>query len=324
MMRLRRVRAGFTLLELFLTLTMAVVLMTLINAAFRFYAQDMDASDMDMRQSMLAAAIMQMIENDLRGTVKPEPLDTTALEELLANTAAAATGATGGGGGEATAGLSQSGAEAAGVADPAEAETEADTTETDPNILETPGLIGNQFQIQIDASFLPRLEEYGVLLNADPSKVVDIPSDLKTITYYVQDPQFAGIDDPLLELDGDAAVSEEQGGLVRRSLDTAATNFAAIQGNLTTLNQTGELIAPEVTGIEFLYWDGVTWQMQWNSDEMGELPLAIKITLTMAGPPAYGVSEPEPRVFTHIVRLTLAKPIEEEEESTDSSEVTGI
>ncbi|MEL6106639.1 MAG: prepilin-type cleavage/methylation domain-containing protein [Planctomycetota bacterium] len=325
-MRKARRRSGFTLLELFLTLTLAVVLMTLINAAFRFYAQDMDASDMDMRQSMLAAAIMQMIEDDLRSTLDPEPLDTTALEELLQNTVAASTGATGGN--SATEGLSASGAEAAGVADPAETEPE-DTTEIsegDSTVLKTPGLIGNQFQVQIDASRPPRLEEYVVLLEADPAKLLDIPSDIKTVTYYVQDPQSIGIEDPLNELDVDstAVIDEPKGGLVRRSLDRAATNFAMIQGNLSSLSQTGELIAPEVMAIEFSYWDGTVWQIEWNSDEMGELPLAVKIAVTMSAPVTYGSSEPEPRVFTHIVRLSLAKPIADEEESTDSSEVTGI
>ena len=318
-------RSGFTLLELFLTLTLAIVLMTLINSAFRFYAQDMDASDMDMRQSMLAAAIMQMIEDDLRSTQHPEPLDTKALEELLANTAAAATGATGGGTSP-TEGLSESGAEAAGVADPADTEdtTETDTLDSGAAVLQTPGVIGNQFQIQIDASRLPRLEEYAVLLEADPAKLIDVPSDLKTVTYWVQDAQSIGIDDPLNELSEQPEMLEEQGGLVRRSLDRGATNFAAIQGNLNSLSQTGELIAPEVVGIEFQYWDGTMWQIEWNSDEMGELPLAVKISLTMAAPVTYGSSEPEPRVFTHIVRLSMAQPIEEDEESSDSSGVTGI
>ena len=316
-------RSGFTLLELFLTLTLAVVLMTLVNAAFRFYAQDMDASDMDMRQSMLAAAVMQMIEDDLRSAQHPEPLDTTALEELLEKTVAAATGSSSGN--SATAGLSQSGAAAAGVADPNDPANSTETLDTDPNVLQTPGVIGNQFQIQIDASRLPRLEEYAVLLDADPAKVMDVPSDLKTVTYYVQDPQANGIDDPLAELDAEAGLTqEEQGGLVRRSLDRSATNYASLQGNVTTLNQTGELIAPEVLAIEFAYWDGTTWQIEWNSDQFGELPLAVKISLTMSAPATYGASEAEPRVFTHVVRLSLAKPIEEDEESADSSGVTGI
>ena len=67
-------RTGFTLLEVFLTLAMAVVLMGLIGSAIQFYARDMNVNNMDVRQTVLAGAIMQMIEDDLRLTIHPEPL----------------------------------------------------------------------------------------------------------------------------------------------------------------------------------------------------------------------------------------------------------
>lgn len=300
-----RRRRGFTLLELFLTLSMAVVLMTLVNAAFRFYAVDMDSSDTDMRRSMLAAAVMQMIEDDLRASLHPEPLDTSALETLLASTAASATG----GGNTGDAG-DPGDAEAAGMDDPA-LEEELTTSVSGVAVLQTPGLIGDQYQLQVDTSRLPRLEEYAVLMDVDPGNLADLPSDLKTVTYYVQAADSIGIEDPLAKLD--ATTSTTAGGLVRRVLDRSATTFASTSGNLAALGQTGELLAPEVTGIEFSYWDGVTWQIEWNSDELGELPLAVKIQMVMVDP-LVAESEQEPRVFQHVVKLTMAKIIEEEEE----------
>ncbi len=298
-------RPGFTLLELFLTLSMAVVLMTLVNAAFRFYAVDMDSSDTDMRRTMLASAVMQMIEDDLRASLHPEPLDTSALETLLASTAASATG----GGNTGDAG-DPGDAAAAGMDDPA-LEEELTTSVTGVAVLQTPGLIGDQYQLQIDTSRLPRLEEYAVLMDVDPGNLADLPSDLKTVTYYVQAADSIGIEDPLAKLD--ATTSTTAGGLVRRVLDRSATTFASTSGNLAALGQTGELLAPEVTGIEFSYWDGVTWQIEWNSDELGELPLAVKIQMVMIDP-LVAESEQEPRVFQHVVKLTMAKIIEEEEE----------
>ncbi|PAY15434.1 prepilin-type cleavage/methylation domain-containing protein [Rhodopirellula sp. SM50] len=302
--RFRR-RRGFTLLELFLTLSMAVVLMTLVNAAFRFYAVDMDSSDMDMRRTMLAAAVMQMIEDDLRASLHPEPLDTSALETLLASTAASATG----GGNTGDAG-DPGDAEAAGMDDPT-LEEELTTSVSGVAVLQTPGLIGDQYQLQVDTSRLPRLEEYAVLMDVDPGNLADLPSDLKTVTYYVQAADSIGIEDPLAKLD--ATTSTTAGGLVRRVLDRSATTFASTSGNLAALGQTGELLAPEVTGIEFSYWDGVTWQIEWNSDELGELPLAVKIQMVMVDP-LVAESEQEPRVFQHVVKLTMAKIIEEEDE----------
>ena len=304
-------RNGFTLLELFLTLAMAVVLMTLINSAFQFYARDMDSSDVDMRRTMLASAVMQMIEDDLRATLHPEPLDTSALAELLSSTASVGGGGNSGGGG--SAGGAAAGAateDEAGMEDTAVEEESLETT-TGVAVLQSPGLIGSQYQLQIDTSRLPRLEEYTILLDSDPGNLMDLPSDLKTVTYYVQGAESIGIDDPLAELDG--SVVSEGGGLVRRVLDRSATTYASLSGNLSALSQTGELLAPEVTGIEFSYWDGVTWQIEWNSDELGELPLAIKIQMAMVDP-MVAEADQIPRVFTHIVKLPMGKMIEEEEE----------
>ena len=94
-------------------------------------------------------------------------------------------------------------------------------------------------------------------------------------------------------------------------------------GNISTLNQTGDLLAPEVKAIEFSYWDGLTWQLEWSSDEFGELPLAVQVTIYMIDP-ALAATEDEDtlsslgpesmRSFTHIVRLPMAVPIETAEE----------
>ena len=66
----RHVMRAFTLLEVLLTLAMSVVLMGLIGAAFQFYAVDMNVRNMDIQQTQLAAAVMQMIEDDLRATLR--------------------------------------------------------------------------------------------------------------------------------------------------------------------------------------------------------------------------------------------------------------
>ena len=315
-------RAAFTLLEVFLTLSMAVVLMALIGAAIQFYARDMDVNDTDIRQTQLAAAIIQMIEDDLRATIHNDPIDMEPLAALL-STVAANTG--GGAGGEQPAGgedLSAAGFDMDESLVEDEAVEPPDLT-TGVAILERPGLIGNQYQIQIDTSRLPRLEEYVVMLDETNTDIQDLPSDLKTVTYFVQAAGSYGVEDNLAA--ASPGSNDSQGGLVRRSLDRAATTYAAGAGNLTALAQTGDLLAPEVLGIEFRYWDGVTWELEWSSDEFEELPLAVQIQVTMSNPIAVssGLSpddENAVRVFTHIVRLPMANPLEEESEDDQLSE----
>lgn len=305
--RLQR-RQGFTLLELFLTLSLAVVLMTLVNSAFRFYVGQMDSSDMDMQRTMLATAVMQMIEDDLRATLHPEPLDTAALEELLSKTASSM----GGGGGGGTASSADSGSPT-DTGDTTTTEDASASLMSTVAVLETPGLIGNQYQIQIDTSRLPRLEEYVVMMDADPATLTDPPSDLKTVTYYVQEAGMGGVGDDASTV-GTATDAPQGGGLVRRVLDRSAQNYASNSGNVSALNQTGDLLAPEINAIEFQYWDGITWQLEWNSDQMGELPLAVKIQMMMIDP-AIDPNEQEPRVFQHVVRLPMAKMMGIEDET---------
>lgn len=322
---------GFTLLEILLTLAMSVVLMALVNAAFKYYAVDMDVADTDMRQTMLAAAIVQMIEDDLRSTLHPEPMDMTALSEVLKNSAAAATGISGEQAVPEGTDLSAAGIESdSGDEELVEEEPlDAATLDTGAAILQTPGLIGNQYQIQIDTSRLPRLEEYMVLMDETVTDLEDVPSDLKTVTYFVQPAgTVGGVNDPMNQLD--AGGTDEGGGLVRRSLDRNATVFAATNANFAQLNATGEILAPEVVGLEFSYWDGISWLLEWNSDQMGELPLAVQIQVTMVNTAAEAAGldptdQDSARVFQHIVRLPMAKVIEEEEEEDDAAmEEAGI
>ena len=319
-----RIRIAFTLLEVLLTLAMSVVLMALVGSAFQFYAVDMNVRNMDVRQTQLASAVMQMIEDDLRATLHSEPSDMSGLESLLAASFGEEEGSgQGAGGGE----ESEEDLSAAGISMDEEPVESLDTTPLDLTsgvaVLQTPGLIGNQYQIQLDMSRLPRLEEYVLMLDETTTDLQDIPSDLKTVAYYVQaDDAMDGVLDPLAELDPEAA-SLTPGGLVRRSLDRAATVEAATMGNLNTLNQTGELLAPEIKGIEFSYWDGLTWLLEWSSDELGELPLAVQVRIYMIDPALAATEDTDTmstldtesmRTFSHIVRLPMAVPLEEEEE----------
>jgi type II secretory pathway pseudopilin PulG len=315
-----RHRGGFTLLEIVLTLALSVVLMVLIGSAIQFYARDMNVRDMDIRQTQLAAAVMQMIEDDLRATLRTQPVDTEPLESLLAATS----GGGGGGGGAPEEDLSSAGIESDDASDPM-LDTMAVNLQSGVAVLESPGLIGNQFQIQIDLSRLPRLEEYVAMLDGTTADIDDVPSDLKTVAYFVQQAgTIGGVQDGFDTLEAETA-GESRGGLVRRSLDRAATVQAASTGSLGLLNQTGDLLAPEIVAIEFSYWDGVTWQLEWSSDAYGELPLAVQVRLTMADEraleqpsevvvPTSTASTLDPtalRTFTHIVRIPLARPIEE-------------
>jgi hypothetical protein len=250
-----------------------------------------------------------MIADDIRTTVRYQPYDTSGLQQMLSSAGSSMlsgaggmgvmTGGGGGGGGGAapidpTAGVGMAGGTVSGMAVggmSSGAAAPPPTEPTGPTVI-PPGIFGTESSIEIDVSRMPRPDEY-VIQPGDISRgtLGDMPSDIKTVGYYVQSLRSDGVLDPLAQLTAQssqgaatgigATNSGMSGGLVRRSLDRAVTQYAYINGNSEQLARTGEIIAPEVIGIEFSYFNASSgWQMQWDSSQMG-LPHVIKVTLAM-------------------------------------------
>ncbi len=310
--QLQTLRSGFTLIELILALALASVLTVIIGTALSFYVGDMDTRDSEIQRVQLATAVMRMISEDLRATLSIQPFDDSVLRQFLA-----------------TSGME---AIAAGTAAPSSMLfDDSDPLDTDGSIqdlalgnmfLQSPGLIGNQSQIMIDVSRVPRLEEYQWVLGDSAAGMSDLPSDIKTVSYFVQAPGTLGVSDPLQTISPTTAVSGSSGGLIRRQLDRQITKYALEMGNLTGLNITGDLLAPEVLALEFGYWDGFLWQPEWNSDFRRALPVAVQVRLTI-GPPgtdpsslnseAIDATSSEIRTFQQIVRLPMGRIVDPSE-----------
>lgn len=341
-------RTGFTLLEMLLTLALSVVLMGLISGAINFYAREMDNAEQQFREAQLASALLQLIEDDLRMTLVTRPVSTDALSDVLSAAAAPleSLGLTGG---------DASGGEADDALPPDDPDTlngdptlESDMGITSGVVLQSPGLIGNETQLQIDVSHLPSLEQTAIDPDLAISSGVDLldrPSDIKTVTYFVQVAGSFGIQDEMQKLaatdaNATANVASTGGGLVRRQLDRAISMQALLTGGSSRLDQTGEVIAPEVVAIAFEYYDGVNWLPQYSTDETGYLPLAVRVRLQLAPPASPGaafgetassttIGLTEGRVFTHVIRLPMSFPEDgeallEEQEAASTAEAPDV
>lgn len=195
-----------------------------------------------------------------------------------------------------------------------------------------PGLFGNKSELQLDVSRLPRLEQYQKLLGGTGS-VTDVPSDLKTVAYYVRGPAAAPPDTGFAPQGTLTASDSMRAGLVRRELDRAVSQYANEQGRMEQLNQQGELIAPEVVGLEFRYFDGSQWLEFWDSQQIQGLPLAVEVTVAIQpgtrwdgvsqvtptaangggwgfgfGSGAAAAAPPPPKLYRQVVRLAAARP----------------
>ena len=337
-------RSGFSLLELLLALALTAVVSILIGGLVQLFLVNETRGRDSVRQAQMARAILNMIAEDVRTTVRYYPYDTSGLDQMLGNAMNNATGGalgalTGAAGGGAAGGAGAVGAGAGGnpgssgsANPPASAAggnpgangsasggsgagaaagsggmsgglggsaaggmgggagsgsmAGAEGAAAGPTVI-PPGIFGSASSIEIDVSRLPRPDEYVIQPgNMNTGSLGDMPSDIKTVGYYVQAPRSDGVQDPLASLTSQIANSSagstagQSGGLVRRSLDRAVTQFAYEMGNSDQLIRTGEIIAPEVLGIDFSYFGANGWQTEWDSTSLG-LPSVVKVTIAM-------------------------------------------
>jgi prepilin-type N-terminal cleavage/methylation domain-containing protein len=274
MRKMRRFQSqGFTLLEILLALSLTAVVAALIGGLVQLYLVNESSGRDQVRQAQLARAILNMIAEDIRSTVRYQPFDASGLSQILG----------GGGGQPASAPPSNSGGGAAAASSSPSAASASDPSQATSTASLPPGIYGTDTSIEIDISRLPRPDEYFPLgSNMTTGTLGDLPSDIKTVAYFVQAPNALGIQDPLggLEPINDPSTSSDTGGLVRRSLDRAVTQYAYEMGQTDSLRRTGELLAPEIVAIEFEYFDGAMWQLQWDSSTQG-LPLVVRITIAI-------------------------------------------
>lgn len=298
--RLLTVRPGHTLLEVLLALSICTVLVAILWTTIDVQLRATDAGRVNMEQAQLARAILRRIADDLRSAVRYEPIDVASLvsmPELPADLAGALQGATGGtsGGSGGQSGSLPGGMSASSLAAAAgsssgsvpgteeeDAGTAADQTSTAESAVPPPipGIYGDQYGIQIDVARLPRMDQYNSWSqNVSGNFIRDRASDLKTVAYFVVEPGRGSLSSAV-----GTAASANNGGMVRRELDRAVTMWAAENGNLAMLDNTGELLAPEVLALEFSYFDGTSWNNYWDSSEREGLPVAVQIAMAV-GPP---------------------------------------
>jgi hypothetical protein len=126
-------------------------------------------------------------------------------------------------------------------------------------------------------------------------------------------------------------------GLVRRELDRAVACWAADIGEVGSSTGSGQLLAPEVNYLEFRYFDGAEWLTEWDSEQMGGLPVAVEILVGID--PAGGedvqsmdidrlqdlaATDMNDYVFRLVVRLPVAEPALSSEASIEDESLESV
>ena len=195
-------------------------------------------------------------------------------------------GQTQGAGGQAGSAASGTGASGAGAAGSSAASTEPAASST-PTVV----LTGTATELRFDISRLPRMDQYQGIISKGELSAVDLPSDVKTIVYFIRSDTSAQtyLDDPYAP-GGEPSVDGYGRGLMRAELDRAVSSYAETGGATDGVYSSAQLLAEEVVGLGFEYFDGTEWLTEWDSSSQG-LPRAIKIWLSVQ--PTYGMTDEE-------------------------------
>ena len=335
-----RQRRGFSLMELILALALAVIVMSLIVTSIRLYLIQLEKRRVEIEQQHISRGVIRMIDEDLRSAIQYKATDYTPLEDLIASQSLAGIGnlPTGdedidpdsledqiinavesGGGGTGT----QNTATAPGNQGQGE-QTEEESEEGEEDEEEETGrptFVGTSQFIRLDISRLPRLDEYNPLI-VQRSTDQQLPSDIKTITYFFSDSrpvdQFAFDED-----------FGKNGGLYRRQVDRAVEAFRNGDQDIEIVLQPDEyceLISPEISELGFRFWDGQNWFSEWDSEQMMGFPIAVEIAIVIdpervsTDAELDELNELEIEIKRSVVHLPVAEIIEEEEETGDSGE----
>lgn len=244
--------SGFTLLEVLLSLALSVLVLGIVAMAIDLHMRLLNSNRTDIEQSQLARAVLRQMADDLRGAVAYTPQSTSGV------TAASLTP----GLVLAIAQESQSGTT------PATASSASSSSSASLSISSSPGLYGDNQTLQFDFTRLTRATVSSS--NSSDTDNVNPTADLRTVTY---------------TLAGNSMGSGGNGngqGLVRYEMDRAAAVQSQNTGQYTQdlTNQTP--IAPEVTDLEFSYFDGTQWNQQWDTSQQGALPMAVQIVISIA------------------------------------------
>ena len=300
-------RPAFTLFELILAIALSATLLALIGTAVNLYLLRVDAGRSRVEEAQLARSVLAIIAADVRATTTYQTQDVSAIARLAASAAkfdvddfessgtfqGSAFGAPGATGTTNAVGAASMLSSTTSSGGSTSAGSSGDGTVSTSTAV--PGLNGLATELLLDVARLPRLDE---LFPTVPGQRTAAATAL-----------------------GSPAAQLGVGGLGRQTIDRAVRETAEQAGNSQLLNSGQTLLAPEVTQIQFRYFDGTSVYDEWNMQERNALPTAIEVRIWL-DPTGNSVSHSiatTPASNDHMYLETIALPLAQSTASAGSS-----
>jgi len=296
-------QSGYSLLELILAMALMVIIMSGIAGAINVYMVQVAKQQARVERELVSRNALTMIANDVRAAVQYKATDFGGINSLFESITLA--------NGVATGEISEE-----EVADLEESDEENLVLDEEA-VSFRPSFVGTRQALTLDISRLPRLDQYNPLLVVRESEEQTTISDIKSVAYFFSS-QTGGFDPQVVQRE-----NEVPGGMYRREIDRAVSNFIGESTSQITPDEFSELVASEVAEIGFRYFDGQNWFDAWDSEEEGGFPTAVQISLivdpqrTATGSTEYQYTGFDSRLMERhqlTVFLPTAEPRPEEEQ----------
>lgn len=293
---------GFTLIELILALALSVVLLSLIAGALSWGVSRAVGNRETVEQARLVESVIRMVRADISQSIIYDPQETDAAMSVAEASAAFDV--------DSLDDISSGGGSGDDAGDSSDSSLTASVS-----LRRALGVIGTLSELQID------------VLREHPQFEVDEAGGIvaPTATSGITTVRYA-LGQGTASLGTTAVLNGEQQatGLVRQEVGRDLLNWAEQAGTAAQLVGQPVLMAPEVSRLEFRYYNGTDLVEEWDSTLMeGQLPSAIEMRMWFVENFAEQLNQPSrDAVETAPYVITIALPNAWNAANTDMVGVT--
>ena len=282
-------RAAYTMLELMIAVGLTSLLMIALFAALQQYFSLQLDSNEEITRQQIARSLLRQMTRDIQSVVFVKKLanDETSGTSTSVSEGSGSTSSSSGGSGSAgsgTSGGTGSSSMSTGSASSGSGSLDGNSygqSSIDPETVMTTytnGLMGTATDLQL---FVSRPEKsLAYVASQDLTSTSQRTSDLMIIRYLMAQSGGGGVASAIADKE---SIGTNSGpvGIAKLEGDLYGLSTAVETSEESPQLAASKLLAKEVSGLQFRYYDGLGWQESWDSNALNEMPKAIEITLTL-------------------------------------------
>ena len=301
-------RAAYTRLELMIAVGLTSLLMIALFAALQQYFSLQLDSNEEITRQQIARSLLRQMTRDIQSVVfvkklaNDETSGTSTSVSEGSSSPSSSDGRSGSSGnsssgtssGDSSSGNTSSGSGTSGGTGSSSSSTGSASSSSgsldgnsygqssiDPETVMTTytnGLVGTATDLQL---FVSRPEKsLAYVASQDLTSTSQRTSDLMIIRYLMAQSGGGGLASAIADKE---SIGTKSGpvGIAKLEGDLFGLSTAVETSEESPQLAASKLLAQEVSGLQFRYYDGLSWQESWDSNSLNEMPKAIEITLTL-------------------------------------------